>query len=46
VRYGIAAEPAHPERPIVVFAGDGPMQMADLVTVARRWRERDLAEVT
>jgi pyruvate dehydrogenase (quinone) len=40
--YGIAAKLAAPNRPVVVLAGDGAMQMtglAELVTVAARWRE-------
>ena len=42
VPYGIAAKLAHPGRPVVTLAGDGAMQMsglAELVTVAHRWRE-------
>ncbi|WP_210479502.1 thiamine pyrophosphate-requiring protein [Naasia sp. SYSU D00948] len=38
--YGIAAKLARPERPVVVLAGDGGMQMtgiAELVTVSRMW---------
>ncbi|RJT77262.1 thiamine pyrophosphate-requiring protein [Arthrobacter cheniae] len=41
VPYGIAAKLARPERPVVVLAGDGAMQMAglaELVTVARLWQ--------
>lgn len=41
VPYGIAAKLAHPDRPVIVLAGDGGMQMtglAELVTVASRWR--------
>lgn len=40
VPYGIAAKLAHPDRPVVVLAGDGAMQMAgsaELVTVAAQW---------
>jgi pyruvate dehydrogenase (quinone) len=40
VPYGIAAKLAHPDRPVIVLAGDGGMQMsgiAELVTVAERW---------
>jgi pyruvate dehydrogenase (quinone) len=40
--YGIAAKLAAPGRPIVALAGDGAMQMnglAELITVAHRWRE-------
>ena len=39
--YGIAAQLARPERPVVVLLGDGALQMArlaELVTVARLWR--------
>ncbi|MCU1565869.1 MAG: thiamine pyrophosphate-requiring protein [Pseudarthrobacter sp.] len=42
IPYGIAAKLAHPDRPLVALAGDGAMQMAgiaELVTVAHRWRE-------
>jgi len=38
----IAAKLAHPDRPAVVLAGDGAMQMSgilELVTVAHRWRD-------
>lgn len=41
VPYGIGAKFAHPERPCVVFAGDGAMQMngmAELITVRRYWQ--------
>jgi pyruvate dehydrogenase (quinone) len=40
--YGLAAKLAQPGRPVVALAGDGAMQMsgiAELVTVAHRWRE-------
>ena len=40
--YGLAAKLAAPERPVVVLAGDGAMQMngmSELVTVASRWRD-------
>jgi pyruvate dehydrogenase (quinone) len=40
VPYGIGAKMACPERPVVVFAGDGAMQMnglAELITVKRYW---------
>jgi pyruvate dehydrogenase (quinone) len=40
--YGIAAKLAAPHRPVLVLTGDGAMQMtglAELVTVAARWRE-------
>jgi pyruvate dehydrogenase (quinone) len=42
VPYGIAAKLAAPERPVVVLAGDGGMQMtgvAELITVSRMWRD-------
>ncbi|MBW8485944.1 thiamine pyrophosphate-requiring protein [Actinomadura parmotrematis] len=42
VPYGIGAKFAHPGRPVIVFEGDGAMQMnglAELITVARYWRE-------
>jgi pyruvate dehydrogenase (quinone) len=42
VPYGIGAKFAHPDRPVVVFAGDGAMQMnglAELITISRYWRE-------
>ncbi|MCM3885718.1 thiamine pyrophosphate-requiring protein [Frankia sp. R82] len=42
VPYGIGAKFAHPDRPVVVFEGDGAMQMnglAELITIARYWRE-------
>ncbi|SFT77087.1 thiamine pyrophosphate-requiring protein [Arthrobacter sp. ov118] len=42
IPYGLAAKLAHPERPLVALAGDGGMQMlgvAELITVAHRWRE-------
>ena len=44
VPYGIGAKFAHPERPVIVFAGDGAMQMngmAELITIKRYWREWD-----
>ncbi|WP_159600773.1 thiamine pyrophosphate-requiring protein [Agromyces humi] len=40
VPYGLAAKLASPDRPVVVLAGDGGMQMAgiaELITVADRW---------
>jgi pyruvate dehydrogenase (quinone) len=40
VPYGIGAKFAHPERPVVVFEGDGAMQMnglAELITIRRHW---------
>jgi pyruvate dehydrogenase (quinone) len=42
VPYGIGAKFGYPERPIIVFAGDGAMQMnglAELITISRYWRE-------
>jgi pyruvate dehydrogenase (quinone) len=42
VPYGIGAKFAHPDRPVVVFAGDGAMQMnglAELITVKHYWQE-------
>jgi pyruvate dehydrogenase (quinone) len=42
VPYGIGAKFAHPGRPVVVFAGDGAMQMnglAELITISRYWPE-------
>jgi pyruvate dehydrogenase (quinone) len=42
VPYGIGAKFAHPDRPVVVFAGDGAMQMnglAELITISRYWQE-------
>lgn len=42
VPYAIGAKFAHPDRPAVVFEGDGAMQMnglAELLTIARYWRE-------
>ncbi len=40
--YGIGAKFGHPERPVIVFAGDGAMQMnglAELITIKHYWRE-------
>ncbi|MFC8503281.1 thiamine pyrophosphate-requiring protein [Pedococcus sp. NPDC057267] len=40
VPYGIGAKFACPDRPVIVFAGDGAMQMnglAELITVKRYW---------
>ena len=40
VPYGIGAKFAHPDRPAVVFAGDGAMQMngmAELITIKHYW---------
>jgi pyruvate dehydrogenase (quinone) len=42
VPYGIGAKFAHPDRPVIVFEGDGAMQMnglAELITIAHYWRE-------
>jgi pyruvate dehydrogenase (quinone) len=42
VPYGIGAKFGHPERPVVVFAGDGAMQMnglAELITIKHYWQE-------
>jgi pyruvate dehydrogenase (quinone) len=42
VPYGIGAKFAHPDRPVIVFEGDGAMQMnglAELITVKRYWQE-------
>ena len=42
VPYGIGAKFGHPERPVIVFAGDGAMQMnglAELITIKHYWRE-------
>jgi pyruvate dehydrogenase (quinone) len=44
VPYGIGAKFAHSDRPVIVFAGDGAMQMngmAELITIKRYWREWD-----
>ncbi|AHD19961.1 thiamine pyrophosphate protein [Rhodococcus pyridinivorans SB3094] len=41
VPYAIGAKFAHPERPVIAFAGDGAMQMnglAELITVHRYWQ--------
>jgi pyruvate dehydrogenase (quinone) len=40
VPYGIGAKFGHPDRPVIVFAGDGAMQMnglAELITVKHYW---------
>jgi pyruvate dehydrogenase (quinone) len=40
VPYGIGAKFAHPDRPVIVFEGDGAMQMnglAELITIRRYW---------
>ncbi len=42
VPYGIGAKFGHPGRPVIVFAGDGAMQMnglAELITVKHYWKE-------
>lgn len=42
IPYGLAAKLENPDRPVVVLSGDGAFQMAglaELVTVARRWRD-------
>ncbi|WP_159717091.1 thiamine pyrophosphate-requiring protein [Geminicoccus flavidas] len=42
VPYAIAAKFAHPDRPVIAVVGDGAMQMnnmAELITVAKYWRE-------
>jgi len=42
VPYAIAAKFAHPDRAVIALVGDGAMQMnnmAELITVARYWRE-------
>jgi pyruvate dehydrogenase (quinone) len=42
VPYGIGAKFAHPDRPAIVFAGDGAMQMnglAELITVKHYWEQ-------
>lgn len=42
IPYGLAAKLARPEQPLVALAGDGGMQMlgvAELITVAHRWRD-------
>jgi pyruvate dehydrogenase (quinone) len=44
VPYAIGAKFAHPQRPVIAFAGDGAMQMngmAELITIKRYWREWD-----
>jgi pyruvate dehydrogenase (quinone) len=40
VPYGIGAKFGHPDRPVIVFAGDGAMQMnglAELITIKHYW---------
>jgi pyruvate dehydrogenase (quinone) len=42
VPYGIGAKFGHPGRPVIVFAGDGAMQMnglAELITIKHYWPE-------
>ncbi len=42
VPYGIGAKFGHPGRPVIVFEGDGAMQMnglAELITIKHYWRE-------
>ena len=42
VPYGIGAKFGHPDRPVIVFEGDGAMQMnglAELITIKRYWAE-------
>jgi pyruvate dehydrogenase (quinone) len=42
VPYGIGAKFGHPDRPVIVFSGDGAMQMngmAELITIKRYWSE-------
>src|ERR1700722_20053855 len=42
VPYGIGAKFGHPDRPVIVFAGDGAMQingLAELSTVKHRWQQ-------
>lgn len=42
VPYGIGAKFGNPDRPVIVFAGDGAMQMngmAELITIKRYWSE-------
>jgi pyruvate dehydrogenase (quinone) len=44
VPYVIGAKFAHPDRPVIAFAGDGAMQMnglAELITVEHYWQEWD-----
>ena len=44
VPYGIGAKFAHPQRPVIAFAGDGAMQMngmAELITIKRYWQQWD-----
>jgi len=42
VPYGIGAKFGNPHRPVIVFAGDGAMQMnglAELITIKKYWQE-------
>jgi pyruvate dehydrogenase (quinone) len=42
VPYGIGAKFGHPHRPVIVFAGDGAMQMnglAELITIKHYWEQ-------
>jgi pyruvate dehydrogenase (quinone) len=42
VPYGIGAKFGHPDRPVIVFSGDGAMQMnglAELITIKHYWPE-------
>jgi pyruvate dehydrogenase (quinone) len=42
VPYGIGAKFGHPGRPVIVFAGDGAMQMnglAELITIKHYWQD-------
>lgn len=42
VPYAVAAKFAHPARPVIALVGDGAMQMnnmAELITVAKYWRD-------
>jgi pyruvate dehydrogenase (quinone) len=44
VPYGIGAKFGQPDRPVIVFAGDGAMQMnglAELITIKRYWQQWD-----
>lgn len=44
VPYGIGAKFGQPRRPVIVFSGDGAMQMngmAELITIKRYWRQWD-----
>jgi pyruvate dehydrogenase (quinone) len=43
VPYGIGAKFGHPDRPVIVFEGDGAMQMnglAELITIKHYWEQR------